>query len=351
MRLRLKASNLAEWLGLRSRRAPLPMGDVWLAIFQARALMAATRLGVFDALAAGARTGAGVAGATGLHADMAEMLLRLLACTPYVVRKSSGAFATTRLCRRFLTRASPLRLVSLMELMYLNLEWFGELEEVLRTGRGVDMHSRLRGEAEWRVYQEAMREAARLQAPLVARHVPLQRGATRLLDIGGSHGLFAAAICRRRPGMRADVLELPSAVAVAQEIARQEGLVELVRYRAADALHDDLGSGYDAVLVSNLLHHFQPVENLDLLSRARAALRPHGTLAVWDLELPSRRPDLVGDCMALLCRVTSGAKVYSAHDHAGWLREAGCVDVRTRRFLAAPGQVLVTGRTAAAPGP
>jgi 2-polyprenyl-3-methyl-5-hydroxy-6-metoxy-1,4-benzoquinol methylase len=320
------------------------MGDVWLAIFQARAVMAATRLGVFEALGEGRRGVEDVASATGLRPDATELLLRLLACTPYVRRRARGQFTLTRTARRWLVRASPRHFVDMMELMYLNLEWFGELEEVLRTGRGVDMHARLRDETEWRTYQRAMREAARLQAPLVARHVPVRRGAARLLDLGGGHGIFAAAVCRRHAGLRADVLDLPEALGAAREAGREEGVDDVVNWRAGDARHDELGRGYDVVLASNLLHHFAPEENRNLLRRARAALTAGGCLAIWDFARPAGRPDLVADGMALLFRVTSGAAVYGAQEYAAWMRDAGCSEIHTRRFLAAPGQILLVAR-------
>jgi SAM-dependent methyltransferase len=231
-----------------------------------------------------------------------------------------------------------------MELMYLNLEWLGELESVLCSGTGVDMHARLQGERDWSVYQAAMRDAARLQAPSVARHVPLRRGAARLLDVGGSHGYFAAALCRRRPELRAEVLDLPAALPAARRLGRDAGLGDRLRHRAGDALRDDLGRGWDAIFFGNLLHHFQPEQNRDLLRRARAAARPGGVLAVWDLERPppGRAPNLIGDGMALLFRVTSSAAVYAAEDYVGWLREAGCRRLRQRRLVTAPGQVLIT---------
>jgi hypothetical protein len=305
--------------------------------------MAGVRLGVFDALHDTALQPAAVAAATGLRPDMAGMLLRLLACTPYI-RSRRSRFALTRAGRRFLTRDGAASVAGLMELLYLNLEWFGELEAVLRSGRGVDMHERLQEPGSWDIYQRAMRDAARLQAPLVARHVPLQRRATRLLDLGGSHGLFAAALCRRRRGLRAEVMDLPGALPSARRLALEEGHGDVVHHRAGDVLTDDLGTGWDGVFIGNLLHHFQPDQIVALLRRARASCNAGATLAIWDLERPRshRAPSLIGDGMALLFRVTSSASVYEADEFVGWLALAGWRRPRVRRLIAAPGQVLIT---------
>jgi hypothetical protein len=345
VRIGIAASNPLEWLALRSGRAPRPLGDVWLAVFQARAVMAGVRLGVFEALADAAVPPAAVAAATDLRPDMVEMLLRLLACTPYVRSRRDG-FALTRAGRRFMTRDGAASVAGLMELQYFNLEWLGELEAVLRSGRGVDMHARLQGGAAWDVYQRAMRDAARLQAPLVARHVGLPRKAQRLLDLGGSHGIFAAALCRRHPGLRAEVLDLPAALASARRLAIEAGHADVVQHRAGDVLVSDLGSNWDGVFIGNLLHHLQPDQIIALLRRVHAACSAGARLAIWELERPrrDRPPSLIGDGMALLFRVTSGASVYAAADYVDWLRDSGWCAPRARRMLAAPGQVLITAR-------
>jgi SAM-dependent methyltransferase len=346
LRLKLEPTRPLEWLALRSSRAAFPVGDVWLPILQARALMAGVRLGVFEALGSAPGTSSEIAARCRLEPGATAVLLRLLACTRYVHRRRDGTYRATRAARRFLCRRSPLSLAELVEFMYLNLDWLGSLEDTLRRGPGQDLHERLRGQAEWRSYRLAMRDAARLQAPLLARAVPVPAGAARLLDVGGSHGLFAAALCARSPSLRADVLELPEAMPDAELLAAEHGPGSRLRYRAGDATRDDLGSDYDVALLANLLHHFPAPEARRLLERLRAAVRGGGILALWDFERPQerRRPDLIGDAMALLFMATSRGGVPTVEDYLGWLEASGWREPRLRRFLAAPGQVLVIAR-------
>jgi tRNA A22 N-methylase len=48
------------------------------------------------------------------------------------------------------------------------------------------------------------------------------RGARDLLDIGGSHGYYSVALCRRHPTLRAVILDLPQAVVHAETILASE---------------------------------------------------------------------------------------------------------------------------------
>jgi 2-polyprenyl-3-methyl-5-hydroxy-6-metoxy-1,4-benzoquinol methylase len=228
---------------------------------------------------------------------------------------------------------------------YTHWEFVSRLEDLLRTGRGVDFHQTLQDPEAWGHYQQAMIEAARFFAPVVARHVPVRRGATRLLDVGGSHGLVGAAICRRHRGLRGTVLDLPQAVPHARAIARREGLDHLVEHRAGNVLTDDPGTGWDVVLMSSVLHHFEPAQIAETLRRLYHATAPGGTIAIWELERPARgaRP-APGDGAALFFRLTSTAGTYHGGEYARWLTDAGFARAAIKRPRLSPGDVLVYAR-------
>jgi 2-polyprenyl-3-methyl-5-hydroxy-6-metoxy-1,4-benzoquinol methylase len=217
------------------------------------------------------------------------------------------------------------------------------LEEVLRTGRGLDLHHVLEDPQAWSDYQRGMLEIARLDAPVVAKSVSVPHGATRLLDVGGGHGLFGAAVCRQHPGLRSTVLDLPASLDAARELARECGISELVDHHACDILRDAWGADSDVALFCNVLHHFAPPDVAAILQRSRAALRAGGTVAVWEIERPRRdaRPT-DGDGAALYFRLTSTGGAYHADEYAAWLQAAGFGRLRIRRPWLTPGKILVT---------
>jgi hypothetical protein len=216
---------------------------------------------------------------------------------------------------------------------------------LIRTGEGVDFHATMTDPVAWAHYQKAMLEMARFDAPVLARHVPVRKGAMRLLDLAGSHGLMGATIARKHPPLRSTVLDLPAAVEHARRLAAREGHGDIVEHRAGNLVTDEFGTGWDVVLLSNILHHFTPGDVRGIVRRVYEALGRAGTVAIWELERPSphKKPS-EGDGIALFFRLTSSAAAYSGEEYAAWLGEAGFSRVKIVRPALRPGSVLVHGR-------
>ena len=336
------ADNFLEFFALLSGKIPTPALDLFLGIMKTRLIMTGVRLGVFDALMAGPATAIDVGGQLCLNVEALDMLLRALVIFDYLTFHR-GRFRLTKL-GRLVASSSSRNFVGYVMLSFKQWEMMDYMEELVRTGRGIELHRNLDDAQDWRNYHKAMLEIARIEADLIAAKVPVPMGARRLLDAGGSHGLYAAAICRKRPPMSAVVLELPAGLEHARELARREGIDDLVEHRGGDIIRDDLGSGYDTVLLSNILHHFQPDDILTILGKTNKALRNSGTVAIWEFEAPSRggHPNIM-DVAALFFRLTSTAALYDVRDYAGWLKTAGFRHVKVVRPRLAPGRALITG--------
>ena len=115
-------------------------------------------------------------------------------------------------------------------------------------------------------------EGAREFAAFVARELPVRKGASLCLDVGGSHGLVGAAVCRAHPGMVSVVLERGEAMAEARRLAEEARITDVVSFRECDLLRDDYGQDADVLILANVLHHFSPETNLEILGRAKRAI-------------------------------------------------------------------------------
>ena len=185
-----------------------------------------------------------------------------------------------------------------------------------------------------------MADVARLGTPEQARRIPVPAGARDLLDIGGSHGLLSAALCRRHPGLRAVVLDLPEAVEHAAPILSREEMEGRVVHRPGDALKDDLGSeAWDVVLLSNLAHHFDGATNRELARRIARALRPGGVFAIVEIfrrESPTEGGQ-IGALFDLYFALTSQSGTWSFEEMAAWQRDAGLRPRKPVRLRKSPG--------------
>ena len=127
---------------------------------------------------------------------------------------------------------------------------------------------------------------ARINAGWVAGGVGLQMAArmselpefsgfSKMLDLGGGHGMFALYFVHAHPGMTAVVFDRPKVVSVAEEFIRKYGMQDRVSTTGGDYMCDDIGTGYDFIWVCAALNFVR--DELDVIvSKILDALNPGG---------------------------------------------------------------------------
>ena len=327
MRLGVIAESLVERLALALGRVPVPLVDTQLMYTMARTIMAASDRGVFQELARGPATADDVAAACGTDPRATRQLLNALAGVRYLTFDGTR-FALAPRVRRWLDPQSDLALHDKLR-MQVAFEWgFMDHYELYLDGRGpLEMHHVLDGD-DWATYQGGMLAVARVSAAEVARRTPVPRGSRDLLDIGGGHGLYAAALCRRHPRLHATILDLPDALDRSTDVRAAHGLGDRLRAAAADVRHSDLGvDRFDVVFTSQFAHHFDEGENRELAARVARALRPGGVYVIQDFVRPETPRDIrrmgAGALLDLYFGATSAGGTWSLKEIAAWQEAAG----------------------------
>jgi SAM-dependent methyltransferase len=335
MRVGVAPTGLLERIVAASGKAPWPFLDTWFPFLYARAIMTATKLGIFEALEAGPLTGSEVAARCGTHEGATRTLLDALVATGYV-RLDGSRYAIASIARRWMLRDSPQSLRDIVMHRFVDWEWLTHLEEFVRTGEALRIHATPSSDW-WGVYQRGMRSLAALTADELARRTPVSPGARDLLDIGGSHGYYSVVLCRRYSGLRATILDLPQAIEHAAPLLAKEGMGDRVVYRPGNALTDDLGTdSYDVVLVAGLVHHFDEAQNRDLARRVARTLRAGGHYVIHSAIRPVKpKKGGIGPIAQLLdlyFALTSEAGLWSFEEMATWQRDAGLEPMKPIRF-------------------
>lgn len=190
-------------------------------------------------------------------------------------------------------------------------------------------------------------EIIEMPADRIAKHLSLPRTARQMLDIGGSHGYFSVAICRRNRQLRSTILDLPEAIKHAAPLLAKEGLGDRIVHRTGNALTDDLGKGvYDLVFLASVIHHFDEATNRNLMRRIAQALRPGGHMANWEPLRQDRAGKIrqIGGLLDLFFGFFSEAGIRSTADVAGWYREAGLLAQKSWSPRMMPDLALHVGR-------
>jgi SAM-dependent methyltransferase/DNA-binding HxlR family transcriptional regulator len=120
-----------------------------------------------------------------------------------------------------------------------------------------------------------------IEALVRARSLAFGAG-KRWLDVGGGDGTVAAALLRRDPELRADVLNLPTTEALIRERARESGTADRLGFVPCDFLDSPLPRGYDTLSFIRVLHDWPADVARALLAKAREALAPGARLVVCE---------------------------------------------------------------------
>jgi SAM-dependent methyltransferase len=136
----------------------------------------------------------------------------------------------------------------------------------------------------------------------------LPQGA-KVLDIAAGHGLFGLAIAQHVPTAQITAIDWAPVLMVAEENAKRFGVADRFHKLPGDAFKIDYGTGYDAVLVTNLLHHFDAAENTAMLRKVYAALKPGGMALILEFVPNEDRvtpPDPAMFSMIMLSNTPAG---------------------------------------------
>ena len=345
LKLGVIPENLAERLALWFGIPPHGILESWIGIMASRAVITATKLDIFEALAVGPLSLQKIVEKCATHPRATEQLLNALVGMG-CLHRTGDHYALPKKMRAWILADGKYSFRDQILLHELEWRWWEHSEEYVRTGLPLRVHQTMT-EHEWGVYQRGMRSGVAFPANWVARNLPLPKTARSMLDVGGSHGFFSVAICRRHPQLLATILDLPQAIQHAAPLLEKERMGDRVRYRAGNALTDELGvDEYDLVFLASVVHHFDDATNRQLMRRLARALRPGGLVAIWEPMRQDRAGKIrqLGGLMDLFFGLFSEAGTWSAEQIAAWCREADLVPQKPKRMLFGPDLALYLGR-------
>ena len=250
------------------------------------ALKAAIDLDVFRAVGEGPGDVASIA----RHCSASERGIRILCdflTINGVLAKEDGRYQHTPSSAAFLDPRSPACMASVAQFLCnpAMREPLDHLADVVRTGR-----TSLPGDGTvepenpiWVQFAEQMAPMmGPMAGPLGAVVLDGHNGPMRVLDIAAGHGLFGIEIAKQNPQAHVTGLDWAPVLRVALDNARKAGVQERYDMLPGSAFEVDFGGPYDAVLLTNFLHHFDKPTCVDLLKKVRGALRPGGRAATLE---------------------------------------------------------------------
>lgn len=311
------------------------------------ALKAAIELDIFRAL------GNGPADVTAIarHAKASERGIRIL-CDFLVIngllQKTDGRYQHTPSSAAFLDPASPACLASVVRFLSLP-ELRAPLEnlaDIVRNGRTV-LPGEGTVEPDNPVWVEFAQSMAPMMAPLAGPlgEVVLQgrKTAMRVLDIACGHGLFGIEIAKQNPHAHVTGLDWAPVLHVAIDNAKKAGVHERYDMLPGSAFDVDFNGPYDAILLTNFLHHFDADTCVGLLKKVHASLKPGGNVATLEFVPNEDRvspPMPAAFAMTMLVTTPSG-DAYTFNELAEMKKRAGFRDVTAHPVPRSPHTIVM----------
>ena len=306
---------------------------VALAYRSSMVLFAATELDLFSAIARGIDTLAALAAEC--NGQTAPLALLLEACVSEgLMTVQDGHYRNTPATDAFLVRGRHTyggHGLKYVEDLY--PAWAG-LAELVRTGRPTIVPESILGndKAKTRAFILAMHERARGMSSVLPHGADFS-GRRRLLDIGGGPGTYSIALVQQVPGLRSTILDLPGVLEITREIVADHQCTDRIDLMPGNYLTTPFGSGYDAVLLSGMMHRESEEGCRLLLRKAFDAMDPGGLLVVSDVYFDDDGKNSPPFAIYFALNMMLTSDEGSAHAKTGmvrWVRETGFEQVEVR---------------------
>jgi len=300
-----------------------------------QAMYAASKLGVFDALADGPATADDIARRVGSDPAATFRLLRALASNSLLKQEHGGRFALTRLGEALRSDA-PGSMAPMLQFVGHSKHWehWGQLLYSVQTGktalemlRGMTPFEYIESDPELAaVFNNAMTGLSDMVIDTLLPAYDFRKFGT-IVDVGGGHGKLLAAVLQQATAARGVLFDLPSVVAGAGPVLDPSGVSDRITVTGG-SFFESVPEGGDAYLLKTIIHDWDEDSAVAILRNIRKAMAPTGTVALIEMVLPDGMPYHPGMLLDLEMLVTAGGQERTASQYAELLARAGFQQTR-----------------------
>lgn len=277
------------------------------------ALKAAIELEVFSAIGEGKTTTVEIAE----RCSASERGIRILCdflCVMGFLTKDVSSYKLTPESALFLDKRSQAYLGDSLEFLLSPLltDGFKNLAGAVRKGGTVASEEGTIAPEHpiWVKFARAMTGMMAMPAQLMANLVDEKANRKlRVLDIAAGHGLYGIALANRNPHTEVVAVDWPNVLEVAMENAGKAGIADRYQTIAGSAFDVDYGTGFDLVLLTNFLHHFDPPTCETLLRKVNSDLADDGRAVILEFVPNEDRispPETAGFSIVMLGSTPAG---------------------------------------------
>jgi ubiquinone/menaquinone biosynthesis C-methylase UbiE len=330
MRLAVQPENPLEAIALQTRKELQPFLLALLGMGVSHSMIATVRLGLFDTLNNRPQTAIELADT--LSCDLHGMQVLLDSLDSFgLIQRQGDRYQLGATAAQHLTQSGG----SIYDFLKLGGDIQHQmilLEEDVRTGQVPNFHFDPQSATCALNYYTMLKSSSQQRSPEVLKWAKLDNP-QRLLDVAGGSAEYSIAFCQKYPDLKADILDLPNAIAARTPRIAEAGLGDRIRYIEGNLLDSDWGNDYDVIFLSNILHCLTAAHCQLAIQKAFQALRPGGTVLINDVFHPGSQGNLSTpiSLFSLIYYITCGRRSWPQFTIQQWLTNTGFTNLRTAK--------------------
>jgi cyclopropane fatty-acyl-phospholipid synthase-like methyltransferase len=147
----------------------------------------------------------------------------------------------------------------------------------------------------------------------------------KLLDVGSGPGAYAIQFCQHYPELHATLFDRETTKPFARDMIKCHGLEDRITFSSGDFNVDKLGSNYDVIWGSHILHSNPITDVQALINTFFDALQPGGELLIQELILDDSKcsPQFPALFSLNMLLNTPDGRSYAQGELEEMMREAG----------------------------
>jgi len=278
---------------------------------RSQAIKTAVELELFTAIGEGKTTATEIAKRCGASERGTRILCDFLTIVGFLT-KQNNKYALTPDSAMFLDKRSPAYMGTVTDFILSDYitDNFDRLTETVRNGVGGNDSALEPNHPMWVKFARAMVPMMALPSQLMAQLIdPTKDKKLRVLDIAAGHGMFGIAFAKHNPQTEITAVDWPAVLEVAKENAAKAGVSDRYHTNPGSAFDVDYGTGFDVVLLTNFLHHYDQATCEKLLRKVHSALAEGGRAVALEFVPNDDRitpPQAASFAMQMLAGTPSG---------------------------------------------
>ena len=286
-------------------------------------LISALELNIFSVMGKSSMTAKQVSRIAKIQSEGAEILLNALAGMG-VLLKFKNKYKNSAVTYKHFCSLSPDYKKGTVMLKKENRSEYEQLHKIIKFGRDYKQYESEETFDFRKMFTYAMHERSQLYANKVAKII-CQSNVGKLCELGSGPGSYSVAILKRDKKAFATLIDRPAAIKVARQIHKNHSTYKRINFICGDFFTDSFESGFDTILLSNIIHIYNSKENKKLFKKVYKALKLGGRFILYDYFLHKNQINPYDAALfaVTILLYTKTGKSYTSNETISLLKDTG----------------------------